>query len=1135
VLPTGELAPGATVTNVVLRFNNPNRVSFTFTHRVMGTVAADHTPPVANAGPDQTALVGDTVTLDGSGSTDVDGDVLTYAWSFMSKPERSAATLSDRMVVKPAFTVDKVGDYVVQLIVSDGELYSTPDTVTISTVNSAPVANAGPDQSVVLGTLVILDGGDSTDVDGDPLTYRWTLETAPDGSGATLQDANTATPSFTVDKAGIYRIALVVRDGTVDSEPDPVVVTTLNSRPVANAGLDQTVLVGQTVTLSGALSSDADGDPLTYGWSFTTKPEGSQASLTDPTAIEPTFTAEVAGLYVVQLIVDDGEEHSVPDTVGITAESPPPANQPPVITSMPPLEATVGQLYRYPVVATDPDDDPLTYGLENPPAGMTIDDAGSIAWTPGPTQVGGYTITVTVSDGQSAPVTQRFTLSVREAPVAVPVPDVVGKTREEAETLITQAEFTVGAVTEAASAIVPAGKVISQNPAAGVAVAKGTAVNLIVSSGPGEVGPLPPDPATIAPPIDPTVATTTYAATEFLYTGANPIQTGVAPGTIEERRVAVIRGKVLDRAGNPLPGVAITILNHPEFGQTLSRADGAFDLAVNGGGYLVVNYQRAGYLPAQRRLDVPWQDYALVDDVVLIQLDPNVTAIDLPAPIPFQVARGSVVTDQDGSRQATLLFPQGVEARIYDAAGHLQPITTLNFRATEYTVGDNGPQAMPGDLPPTVAYTYAVELSVDEATRKVDGKDVLFSQPVPMYLENFLNVGVGAIVPVGFYDRDKAAWVPDYDGRVVKILSIVDGVAQLDTVGDGAVDNGVDLGVTEAERRQLAGLYGEGQSLWRAPLSHLSTSDLNFPPLILRNPSQESPEQPTSPIGCTLTQQSAIECQNQILHEDVAVAGTPFDLHYASDRTPGRLAANRLKIYLSGPSLPTTRPLVWRILLKIDVAGRRFEYQYPAEPNLTHEFVWDGKDALGRTLQGKQPITVTIGWAYTDFYGQPLMTVASGGSRSFGMASSGPLAGDVITRIPTYATQIFKTTIGAWDAQTAGLGGWTLNDYHAYDPVGRTLYLGDGLRRSVEDMNNAAMLDARVDAVKIRLGADGSRYTYGRTNRGVLVHRIDNAGNTTLVAGGGTLGCEANNVPATDIWIGNSGTSLLGFAVGPDV
>jgi hypothetical protein len=73
-------------------------------------------------------------------------------------------------------------------------------------------------------------------------------------------------------------------------------------------------------------------------------------------------------------------------------------------------------------------------------------------------------------------------------------------------------------------------------------------------------------------------------AVAFLYSGSNPIQTGVAVGTIEPRRVAVVRGKITDRNNVALTNVTISIKDHPEFGQTLSRQDGMFDLAINGGG-----------------------------------------------------------------------------------------------------------------------------------------------------------------------------------------------------------------------------------------------------------------------------------------------------------------------------------------------------------------------------------------------------------------------------------------------------------------------------------------------------------------------------------------------------------------------
>src|SRR5207302_741233 len=101
------------------------------------------------------------------------------------------------------------------------------------------------------------------------------------------------------------------------------------------------------------------------------------------------------------------------------------------------------------------------------------------------------------------------------------------------------------------------------------------------------VSPVPPPPTSlVAPPLDQSVVTTLSKATEFLYTGPDAVQTGVAAGTINLIRAAAVRGKVTTRDGAALPGVKITILNHPEFGETLSRVDGMFDMAVNGGGSL---------------------------------------------------------------------------------------------------------------------------------------------------------------------------------------------------------------------------------------------------------------------------------------------------------------------------------------------------------------------------------------------------------------------------------------------------------------------------------------------------------------------------------------------------------------------
>src|SRR5690606_20846112 len=104
------------------------------------------------------------------------------------------------------------------------------------------------------------------------------------------------------------------------------------------------------------------------------------------------------------------------------------------------------------------------------------------------------------------------------------------------------------------------------------------------------------------------------------------------------------------------------------------------------------------------------------DPVILIPPDPAVTEITLDAAsTDFQVARGSVMADDDGERQGTLLFPPGVLATMRHADGTEQLISDLHVRITEFTVGEEGPDAMPANLPSNTGYTYAFEVNADEA------------------------------------------------------------------------------------------------------------------------------------------------------------------------------------------------------------------------------------------------------------------------------------------------------------------------------------------------------------------------------------------------------------------------------------
>jgi hypothetical protein len=284
-------------------------------------LAHEYPRPIADAGQNQMVILGTVVTLDGSDSYDPDEKYpLTYFWEITTKPMGSNAELSDPTIVNPSFIADMLGEYTIELVVTDDwGAQSEFDVVFISTSNTPPIADAGDDQAVIEnGTEVQLDGSQSYDDEGHDIIYLWTMIQKPLESLAELSDNTSEKPSFISDIHGDYEIELIVTDiFESDSDPDIVTISFENVKPVAEVGGNQSVIVGDTVFLDGDGSYDANLDPLTYNWSFVFKPEGSMAEFTNPTSVWTDFETDEPGTYIVSLVVNDSFEDSDPSNAEI--------------------------------------------------------------------------------------------------------------------------------------------------------------------------------------------------------------------------------------------------------------------------------------------------------------------------------------------------------------------------------------------------------------------------------------------------------------------------------------------------------------------------------------------------------------------------------------------------------------------------------------------------------------------------------------------------------------------------------------------------------------------------------------------------------------------------------------------------
>ncbi len=330
-------------------------------------------PPMATVGRDPSVRPGELVTLDASGSRDPDGDALTYTWRQVAGPR---VELSDVHAAQPTFLAPtERATLVFEVDVSDGITRAAAARAQVAVANRAPRAIAGDPQTAMPGERITLDGGASSDGDGDPLAYRWTqtggtpVELAPDGAKASF-----------IAPEGRERLsfALVVNDGLTDSAPAEALVHLGNRPPMADAGEARLARRGMRVHLDGRASNDPDGDALRYRW---TQIEGPAVQLAGAETSNPSFDppAERANLRFA-LVVSDGLAESEPSTVAVQVENAAPIadagrDQPRVAQG-----AVVTLDGRG---SADPDGDQLQYlwtQLDGPPVALTDETAARTAF-----------------------------------------------------------------------------------------------------------------------------------------------------------------------------------------------------------------------------------------------------------------------------------------------------------------------------------------------------------------------------------------------------------------------------------------------------------------------------------------------------------------------------------------------------------------------------------------------------------------------------------------------------------------------------------------------------------------------------------------------------------------------------------
>jgi PKD repeat protein len=390
--------------------------------------------PVVNAGPDQMITLPAAANLSGTATDDglPLGSTISFTWTYISGP--GTVVFSAASSLNPTATFSAAGTYTLRLSVSDGKATTTDDMIVVVSastgINKAPAVNAGPDQTVTLPAGPTLSGTATDDglPTGSTISVSWTKVGGP--GTVVFVNVNSLNASAVMSTAGTYTLRLTASDGALSSSDDVIVtvnpVALTNTKPVVNAGPDQTITLPASATLAGSATDDGlpTGSTLTKSWSTVSGP----GSVTFGNAAAPNTTAtfSTAGVYTLRLSASDSALAASDDVI-ITVNSAPPVNQAPFVNAGPDFTIALPNGITLAGSATDdglPTGSTLTksWSKVSGPGTVTFGNAATLNSTANFSAAGIYTLRLTASDSLlSASDDVVFTVNAAPATNLAPV------------------------------------------------------------------------------------------------------------------------------------------------------------------------------------------------------------------------------------------------------------------------------------------------------------------------------------------------------------------------------------------------------------------------------------------------------------------------------------------------------------------------------------------------------------------------------------------------------------------------------------------------------------------------------------------------------------------------------------------